>query len=105
MTIEEALQAQAEFISNLPSGVITFHLNEMNLVGSDVYSSANRREIDLAYAGLILYTSLQPKSIRELDWQITNQDIKDLLKVRSTLLAKWGVSDNSQPKIRAYHGW
>ena len=105
MTYKEALQAQSEFISNVSDGVLDFHLSEFNLVGSDTYTTENRKEIDLAFAGLILFIATQPKSIRELDWQITNHDVSDLLKIRSGLLAKWGISDGSQPKVRAYHGW
>lgn len=105
MTFKEALQAQSEFITNVSDGVLDFHLSEFDLVGSDEYTNESRKELDLAFAGLILFLSTQAKSIRELDWQITQQDIGDLLKVRSSLLAKWGVSDGSQPKVRGYHGW
>lgn len=105
MTIKEALQAQSEFISNISDGVLDFHLSEMELVGSEEYTPEDRRSIDLAFAGLILFVSMQPASIRELDWQITNQSVGDLLKIRKSLLAKWGISDGSQPTIRAYHGW
>lgn len=105
MTNKEALQAQSSFIKNISDGILDFHLNEFNLVGSEVYTAESRKNLDQAFAGLILFISTQPKSIRELDWQITNQDVADLLKIRRALLAKWDIPDGEQPKIRAYHGW
>lgn len=53
----------------------------------------NRRAIDLALAALILVISLSPKSVKELDFQITQHDIDQLFKLRKGLLKRWGIED------------
>lgn len=53
----------------------------------------NRRGIDLALASLILVISLSPKSVKELDYQITQHDIDQLLVLRKGILKRWGITD------------
>lgn len=102
MTNREALQAQIQL--RVPPVTL-----DLNLVKNGVDPDAefkpldteNVRGIDLALAGLILFICLSPKSIKELDFAITQQDVKDLLALRSGLLKKHGVDDemSQEPTI------
>jgi len=56
----------------------------------------NRRGVDLALAALILVISLSNKSIKELDFQITQHDIDQLLILRYGILRKWNVEDEME---------
>ncbi|MCY4781439.1 hypothetical protein ORI89_17400 [Sphingobacterium sp. UT-1RO-CII-1] len=55
----------------------------------------NRRSIELAQAELLFLLCTNPKSVKELDYQITQHEIDQLLKLRGIILAKWGVDDGS----------
>jgi len=56
----------------------------------------NRRGVDLALAALILVISLSNKSIKQLDFQITQHDIDQLLILRNGILRKWDVDDEME---------
>lgn len=56
----------------------------------------NKRAVDLALAALILVISLSNKSIKELDFQITQHDIEQLLILRNGILRKWGIEDEME---------
>lgn len=104
MTNREALQA--ELSVRVPSNTIDLNLGKQKLDPAAIYdpeSDENQRGIDLALAGLILFICLSPKSLKELDLQLTNQDVKDLLLVRSGLLKKHGVDDemSQEPTIES----
>lgn len=94
MTNREALQAQIQL--RVPPVTL-----DLNLVKNGVEPDAefkpdntdNVRGIDLALAGLILFICLSPKSIKELDFMITNQEVKDLLAFRAGILKRYGVDD------------
>lgn len=58
----------------------------------------NKRAVDLALAALILVISLSNKSIKELDFQITQHDINQLLILRNGILRKWNVEDEMEQK-------
>lgn len=94
MTNREALSIK--IAQPVPSDTIDLNLFEQNLQPESEYdptSEINRKGIDLALAGLILFVCFQPKSVKELDYQITQQEAKDLLAIRSGLLKKWDVED------------
>lgn len=102
MTNREALQA--ELSVRVPSNTIDLNLVKQKLDPSatfDPEDDENQKRIDLALAGLILFICLSPKSIKELDFAITQQDVKDLLALRSGLLKKHGVDDemSQEPTI------
>jgi len=46
---------------------------------------------DLALAGLLFWICTSRKSIKELDFQVTQSDVDDWLKLRSILLKRWDV--------------
>lgn len=94
MTNREALQA--ELSVRVPSNTIDLNLVKQNLdpeATFDPESDENQKGIDLALAGLILFICLSPKSLKELDLQLTNQNVKDLLLLRAGLLRKHGLDD------------
>lgn len=94
MTNQEALLSKIN-ISLRPTSVETALL-EQSLAPGDEYNpkeKGNVRGIDLALAALILVVSLSPKSVKELDYQITQQDVDQLLKLRAGLLKRHGVDD------------
>ncbi|MDM8174782.1 hypothetical protein QT327_10505 [Olivibacter sp. 47] len=95
MTNREALKSK--IAQPVPEDTIDLNLIEQNLQPDSEYdpsSDINRKGIDLALAGLILFVCFQPKSVRELDYQITQQDVSDLLRLRSGLLARWNEEDD-----------
>lgn len=104
MTNKEALQA--ELSVRVPLNTIEMNLRKQGVDPAAEYDPENdedQRGIDLALAGLILFICLSPKSIKELDFMITNQDVKDLLLLRSGLLKKHGVDDemSQEPTIES----
>lgn len=105
MTNLEALKAQSVILSSVPDNILEFQLEDQGLTANDTYVKDNRKAIDLAFASLILYVSSQATSLRELDWAITNVSMADLLKLRASLLNKWGISDGMSPTIRGVSVW
>lgn len=94
MTNQEALQA--ELSVRIKSSTIELNLMKQNLLPDAVFDpqdAENVKGIDLALAGVILFISIAPKSIKELDLAITQQEVKDLLRVRAGILKRYGVDD------------
>lgn len=92
MIIREALKAKVSIPAK--QNTIDLILTENGLVPEDEYNPADetaRRNMDLSQAGLILWICTNPKSVKELDYQITQQDISDLLILRAGILKRWGV--------------
>lgn len=105
MTNIEALRAQSAILANIPDSVLEFQLEDYSLEKDQEYVRENRRAIDLAFAGLILFISTQTTSLRELDWAVTNVSMADLLKLRASILKKWGVRDETVATIRGVRVW
>jgi hypothetical protein len=94
MTNQEALQA--ELSVRVKSDTIELNLIKQKLEPDAEYDpedTDNVRGVDLALAGIILFISIAPKSIKELDFAITQQEVKDLLLVRAGILERYGVDD------------
>ncbi|MCW8314212.1 hypothetical protein K7A41_23505 [Sphingobacterium sp. InxBP1] len=51
------------------------------------------KALDLSRVGLIDFLLTQPKSVKELDYQLTQQDATALEALRRRLLWKWGIDD------------
>lgn len=108
MTNKEALLAQSSTLQNVTDASINFYLEEQSLNGSGTYVSANRQQIDMALAGLLFVLCTSPKSVSELDFTLTQQDVSSLLKLRSSLFAKWDVIDpaaKQRPTITGRSPW
>ena|SRR5690606_28269696 len=107
MTIREALLAQAGFLKDVPVQSVDFQMEEVGLNPDETYTTDDRKNLDIALAGLFLFIATQPVSIKELDWGITNISVSDLMHLRRGLLRKWGIDDdfNDQPEIKAVRLW
>lgn len=97
MNNKEALQAQFNF--PLKENAFDLALTNQGLAGTDTYSIENKSKVDLAIAELIFIAATSPASVRELDYQISQQTITELLKLRSLILAR-----NNIPDELAYQG-
>lgn len=63
-------------------------------VPRDTENEEQTKAMDLTRADLIDFLITQPKTIRELDYQVTQQDADALLAIRQRILAKWGIVEN-----------
>ncbi len=52
------------------------------------------KALDLSRAGLIDFLLTQPKSVKELDYQMTQQDADALEVLRRRLLLRWGIDES-----------
>ncbi len=94
MNNKEALQN--EFGQKVPDGVLSTQLIKAGLNPDDEFdptTGENSKMMDLALAGLLFWICTSRKSIKELDFQVTQNDVDDWLKLRSILLKRWGVPD------------
>lgn len=98
MTNLQALQA--ELNRSLPALTIELALLKVGLEGSAQYVVPdNIKPVEKALAGLIYTIALAPKSVKELDYQVTEHDMNDLLKLRSIILVRYGLPDELAPKV------
>ncbi len=94
MTNREALKA--EIAQPVPVAKIDLELMKRGLDPEAVFdplTEENLKGVDLAQAGLICWICTNRKSVKELDFQFTQHDIDDLLKLRLVLLNRWGEPD------------
>lgn len=94
MTIKEVIKNQ--FGYNIPDATLLTAISERGLDPAAeriTTDQAQSKGIDLSKADLIDFVITRPKTVRELDYQITQQDADALLAVRRRLLAKWGEDD------------
>ncbi len=59
----------------------------------DTNDKDQTKALDLSRAGLIDFLLTQPKSVKELDYQLTQQDAAALEALRRRLLWKWGIDE------------
>lgn len=91
MTIREVLVSKLGV--KVPDSTVESVLIERELDGDVEFDVSKQKSVDLATADLLLFVITQPKSVRELDYLLTQQDADALLKLRKMLLAKWGEED------------
>lgn len=93
-TVKEVILAQLGY--KIPDSTIEVIMMERGLNPTDERDTSNddqSRAIDLSRADAIDFLIMQPKSVKELDYQITQQDADALLSIRRRLLWKWGEDD------------
>lgn len=95
-TIREALTSMIDF--PLPLKRIDKALIDGGLNGEANYTKSDEQKVDLCTAGLIL-TICTAGNISEGGYSLSISDKEALMKTRSLLLLKWGVSDNTVPEI------
>ena len=59
----------------------------------DTENEEQTKAIDLSRADLIDFLILQWKTVKELDFQFTQQDADILLSIRKRILRKWGIDE------------
>lgn len=97
MTIKEVIKSQ--FGYKIPDVTLNTAIAEQGLNSDDERiptSIEQNKGIDLAKADLLDFLITLPKTVRELDYQITQQDADALLHMRRRLLAKWGEDDTPE---------
>lgn len=103
MTNLQALQAKLN--RSLPALTLELALLEAGLeAGSDYAPVDNKKPVEIALAGLIYTIALAPKSVKELDYQVTEHDMDDMLKLRSIILKRYGLPDELAPQENTVNG-
>lgn len=69
-------------------------LIDQGISETDTYSILNIKPIDLAYAGLIQTLIVSP-DIGEGSYKLTVADRADLIKIRTAILNKYGLSEST----------
>jgi|GEM_PF-4138051 len=105
MTYKEAILSQTAIFGKLPESAIEFQLARQGLDADDPYSEDKSKEFVNVIKGLILWVMSLPKSVSELDYSITMQDIDGLKEVFALLCDMYGIPDPFAPAITAYRGW
>lgn len=97
MTNLQALQAKLN--RSLPALTLELALLEGGLDSATEYVVPdNVMPVEIAIAGLIYTIALAPKIVKELDYQVTEHDMNDLLKLRSIILIRYGLPDELAEK-------
>ena len=98
MTVREALLAQINY--PMPEKAVELALLNAGIDGAAEYVPADHRQsVELALAGLIFIIATSPKSVSELDYSLSKDNIDELLKLRSLILKRY-----NQPDELAYTG-
>lgn len=103
-TVKEVIKASLGY--QIPDATVEIAIIERGLQPEEVRDTSNYEQtkgIDLIKADLIDFLLTLPKSVKELDYQITQQDAAALMDVKSRLLAKWGVGSRSFIDISNTH--
>ncbi len=64
----------------------------------------NIKPVEVAIAGLIYTIAISPKSVKELDYQVTEHDMDDLLKLRLIIINRYGLPDELAEKENTVTG-
>lgn len=92
MTNKEALRAQINFPikdSSIELALLNASVNpDLEYIPED-----SQKGVETALAGLILIIATSPKSVSELDYSVSAQDIEDLLALRSVFIKRWNLPD------------
>jgi len=103
MTNLKALQA--ELNRPMPSITLELALLKAGLDADSVYAVPdNIKPVEIALAGLILTIAMSPKSVKELDYQVTEHDMDDLLKLRLIIIKRYGLVDELAEKENTVTG-
>lgn len=104
MTNLQALQA--EIIGrDIPAITLELSLLKVGLSSDDNYIVPdNIEKVETALAGLITTIALSPKSVQELDYQLTDRDVDELLKLRLIIIKRYGLVDELAEKENTVTG-
>lgn len=82
----------------VPDATVDNIIKEHGLDPSDtrvVSDVEQTKAMDLSRAGLFDFLITLPKTVRELDYQVTQQDADALSDLRKRILAKWGIIEGN----------
>ena len=103
MTNLQAIQAKLN--RPMPPLTLELALMERGLEGEGVYTIPdNIKLVEIALAGLIFTIAMSPKSVKELDYQVTEHDMDDLLKLRLIIINRYGLVDELAEKENTVTG-
>jgi len=103
MTNLQALQA--ELNRKLPAMTLELALMKVGLDSEATYVAPdNIQRVETALAGLIFTIAVAPKSVKELDYQVTEHDMDDLLKLRLIIIKRYGLPDELAPEENTVTG-
>jgi hypothetical protein len=103
MTNLQALQAKLN--RRLPEMTLELALLENGLDADATYNPVSGiKSVEIALAGLILAIAMSPKSVKELDYQVTQHDMDDLLKLRLIIINRYGLVDELADKENTVTG-
>jgi hypothetical protein len=103
MTNLQALQAKLN--RKLPEVTLELALLENGLNKDVLYTIPdNIKPVEVALAGLIYTIAVSPKSVKELDYQVTEHDMEDLLKLRLVIINRYGLVDELAEKENTVTG-
>ncbi len=91
-SVKEILIASMGY--KFPDATVTLILEEHGLASDaprELKNTEQTKAMDLSRAALLDFLITQPKTVRELDYQITQQDADALVDMRKRILAKWGI--------------
>jgi len=96
---------QAKLNRNLPEIALELALQENGLTTIAEYNPVTDiKPVEVALAGLILTIAMSPKSVKELDYQVTEHDMDDLLKLRLIIIKRYGLVDELAEKENTVTG-
>lgn len=72
---------------------LSTYLVKVGLEPTEIYTTDNQKQIDLATIETIIFLMGTSQSVRELDYQVTQRSFTDLMGLLNVLYAKWGIQN------------
>lgn len=72
---------------------LSTYLVKVGLEPTEIYTTDNQKQIDLATIETIIFLMGTSASVRELDYQVTQRSFTDLMGLLNVLYAKWGIQN------------
>ncbi|MDM1049374.1 hypothetical protein [Sphingobacterium hotanense] len=94
-TVKEVIVSMMGY--KFPDATVNEILSEHGLSPSETRDTSieeQTKAMDLSRADLIDFLITQPKTVKELDYQLTQQDADALLAIRRGILLKWGIDED-----------
>lgn len=72
---------------------LSTYLVKVGLEPTEIYTTDNQKQIDLATIETIIFLMGTSQSVRELDYQVTQRSFSDLIGLLNLLYMKWGIQN------------
>lgn len=104
MTNLEVLQSRIG--QSLPINTLESNLISQGLNPTENYDPKNNKTIDLALIDCIAFIMTLPQSVKELDYQLTQQSIDGLMTLISYICSKWDIDNPTiKNKVKSPSVW